>query len=58
MHQVVLDPAKMRDNLIRIGDWPGDEATGWQYIGNIFIVIILGIAERVSEREVKVTPIG
>ena len=56
IHQVVLDPAKMRDGLIRIGEWPGDEAHGWQYMDNVTVLAVLGRAERVNAAELRVTP--
>ena len=61
VHQVVLDPAKVRGELIRIGDWAGDEAAGWQYLGNVRVILVLGIATRDSDSRaasVKVAPIG
>ena len=57
IHQVVLDPAKMKDGLIRLGDWPGDEAVGWQHLENVTVLVILGRAERVSPTEIRVTPL-
>ena len=57
VHQVVLDPAKIKDGLIRIGEWPGDEAAGWQYFGNISVVLVLGKATR-DGNTVTVTPLG
>ena len=58
IHQVVLDPAKMRDGLIRLGDWPGDEANGWQYVDNVQVLLVLGKVERVSATELQVTPVA
>ena len=57
VHQVVIDPAKIRDGLIRLGDWPGDEAYGWQWIDNLTVLIMLGTVERVSATELRVTPL-
>ena len=57
IHQVVIDPAKIRDGLIRLGDWPGDEANGWQWIDNLTVLIMLGTVERVSATELRVTPL-
>jgi hypothetical protein len=57
IHQVVLDPAKIKDGLIRLGDWPGDEAVGWQHLENVTVLVILGRAERVSPTEIRVTPL-
>ena len=58
IHQVVIDPDKIKDGLIRLGDWPGDEAVGWQHVENITVLVILGLAERVSATEMQVTPIA
>ena len=58
IHQVVLDPAKMKDGLIRIGEWPGDEAHGWQHMENVCVLTILGRAEKVSATEIRVTPLA
>ena len=57
IHQVVIDPAKIRDGLIRLGDWPGDEANGWQYVDNLTVLLVLGKVERVSNTEITVTPL-
>ena len=57
IHQVVLDPAKMKDGLIRLGEWPGDEAHGWQHLENVTVLTILGTATRVSATEMQVTPL-
>lgn len=56
VHQVVLDPAKVKDGLIRLGDWPGDEANGWQLTANVTVLAVLGRAER-TEKGTQVTPI-
>ncbi len=58
IHQVILDPDKRHKSLIRLGEWPGDEILGWQHMHNIVIHAVLGRVERVSEREVKVTPLA
>ena len=58
VHQVVIDPAKIRDGLIRLGDWPGDEANGWQYVDNLTVLLVLGTVERVREAEMRVTPVA
>jgi len=52
----VLDPAKIKDGLIRIGEWPGDEAHGWQLIGNVGVLVKLGRAALVDGKT-QVTPI-
>ena len=56
VHQVVLDPAKVKDGLIRIGEWPGDEAHGWQLIGNVGVLVKLGRVEIVDDKT-QVTPL-
>lgn len=43
-HRVVLDPEKQEGELLRLGDWPGDEAAGWQMIEAIRVVAVLGYA--------------
>ena len=61
-HQVVLDPAKVvtpqfGKDLIRIGDYPGDEAAGWNFLEAIEILHVLGTADYDPEkREVRITP--
>ena len=65
IHQVVLDPAKTKavageingktPFLIRLGEWPGDQANGWQYIENIAVLAVLGRATR-DGNSVTVTP--
>ena len=61
VHQVVLDPAKVKQGedctLIRLGDWPGDEARGWQVIGSFSVLAILGRASVDEKNIVTVTPI-
>lgn len=57
IHQCVIDPEKIRDGLIRLGDWPGDEANGWQLTENIVVLLVLGTVERVNATEIKVTPL-
>ena len=57
IHQVVIDPAKIRDGLIRLGEWPGDEANGWQYVDNLTVLLVLGKVELVSATELRVTPL-
>ena len=56
VHQVVLDPGKVKGELIRLGEWPGDEARGWQVIGNVAVLAVLGKATRDGDT-VTVTPI-
>lgn len=56
IHQIVLDPAKIKDGLIRLGDWPGDEYVGWQVTGNVTVLVVLGRAENV-QGTTRVTPI-
>jgi hypothetical protein len=55
LHQITLDPNKIKDGLIRIGDTPGDEATGWQQ--NIHVHVILGTAKLEKDGTVTVTPL-
>lgn len=58
VHQVTLDPAKIKDGLIRIGEWPGDEARGWQHMGNVTVLCVLGRATRSEDgRTLTVTTI-
>lgn len=58
VHQVTLDPEKVKDGLIRLGEWPGDEANGWQMITNVRILVVLGRAIRSEDsRTLTVTPI-
>ncbi len=57
LHQVVVDPKKIKGDLIRLGDYPGDEYVGWQRLTNIDIVITLGVATYDQDkRTVTVTP--
>ena len=55
MHQVVLRPDKVKQTMrqcslghahnsavIRIGETPGDEASGWQFPENVLVVTVLG----------------
>lgn len=56
VHQVVLDPAKVKGELIRLGEWPGDEASGWKYVRDVIVVEPLGYAAR-DGNTVTVTPI-
>ena len=58
VHQVVIDPAKMRDGLIRLGEWPGDEANGWQYMDNMVVLLVLGRVERLEANQLRVTPVA
>ena len=58
IHQIVLDPVKIKGDLIRIGEWPGDEARGWQVIGNVAVLAVLGRATLSEDgKTVMVTPI-
>jgi hypothetical protein len=40
----VLDPAKLKDGLIRLGEWPGDEFRGWKRLEDVQIISVLGRA--------------
>lgn len=44
VHQVILSPEKVKGPLIRLGEFPGDEANGWVYLELIEIVATLGDA--------------
>jgi hypothetical protein len=52
LHQVTLRPDKVKGDLIRLGETPGDEANGWQRLGNVVIITVLG---RAVEEEGKWT---
>lgn len=60
LHQVVLDPEKVKvegeHTLIRIGEWPGDEARGWVLLPYMQVVCVLGSAKK-DGQTVTVTPI-
>lgn len=61
-HRVVLDPEKQQGDMLRLGDWPGDEAAGWQMVENLRIVAVLGYArlvinEKTGQPETRVDPI-
>ena len=54
----MLGPAKIRDDLIRIDECPGGEARGWQVIGNVAVLAVLGRATLSEDgKTVTVTPI-
>ena len=42
LFQVIIDPKKVNGEFIRLGDYGGDELTGWKRWENIDIVHILG----------------
>ena len=44
IHQVVLRPDKVKNGIIRLGETYGDEILGWQHLGNVEVVEILGDA--------------
>lgn len=44
IHQVVLRPDKVKNGIIRLGETYGDEILGWQHLGNVEVVEILGEA--------------
>ena len=61
LHQVVIDPEKLKGvkgaQIIRLGDYPGDEYCGWQRLDNIDVVEVLGVATYDKEKKcVTVTP--
>ena len=41
VHQVTLDPSKVRGPFIRLGDTKGDELNGWAFPENLFIYAVL-----------------
>ena len=56
-HQFVIDPGKVKGELIRLGDYPGDEYVGWQRLQNIDIIEVLGVATYDQEKKkITVTP--
>lgn len=62
-HQVTLDPAKVaRHNgspviLIRLGDFPGDEANGWVALESIEILHVLGrVTHDTEKKQITITP--
>ena len=57
VHQAVLDPAKIKDGLIRLGEWPGDEAFGWQYIDSVIVLVKLGHAA-IVDGKTQVSPLA
>ena len=57
VHQVVLDPAKEKGAIIRLGEWPGDEAFGWQIIENVVVLVKLGSAALVDGKT-QVSPLA
>ena len=58
VHQVTLDPDKVRGDLIRLGEWVGDEARGWQVTGNVTVLAVLGRSTLSADgRTLTVTPI-
>ena len=57
LRQVTLDPTKVKNALIRLGENPGDEAQGWQYPESIEVLDILGTVEVKVDKTLTVTPI-
>ena len=57
LHQVTLDPKKIKNGLIRLGDTAGDEAAGWNWPQNIDVRAILGTAVIDKDETVTVTPL-
>ena len=55
IHQVMLRPDKIKDGLIRLGETPGDEASGWQYPANIIVLSVLGIGTEEKDKTWTVT---
>lgn len=48
IHQVILSPEKVRNGIIRLGEFPGDEILGWQHLANVEVVETLGEAVQVE----------
>lgn len=44
IHQVILSPEKVRNGIIRLGEFPGDEIHGWQHLANVEVIETLGEA--------------
>ena len=44
LHQLILRPDKVKGDLIRLGETPGDEANGWLRLGDITVICVLGNA--------------
>ena len=57
IHQVMLRPDKIKNDLIRLGETPGDEAAGWQYPQNIVILAILGTGKEEHDKTWTVEPL-
>ena len=57
LHQVVIDPEKVKGNIIRLGDYPGDEYVGWLNLQHIDVIEVLGVATYdAAAKKVTVTP--
>jgi hypothetical protein len=52
IHQVILHPGKVKDNMIRLGEFPADEVHGWVFLSNLAIVSILGDAVYDEEKKI------
>ncbi len=44
LQQVTLRPDKVKGDLIRLGETPGDEANCWIRLGDVTVVTVLGKA--------------
>lgn len=44
LRQVIIRPDKLKGDLLRFGETPGDEANGWIRLGDIEIIAVLGRA--------------
>lgn len=63
IHQVVLRPDKVKttgrretDAVIRLGETPADEASGWVSPQNIYVVAVLGEAVEVENGKWECRP--
>ena len=57
IHQVILNPEKVKGNLIRLGETKGDELNGWQFPTSIDVLTILGVAHIAKDDTIQVVPI-
>ncbi len=49
LQQVTLRPDKVKGDLIRLGETPGDEANCWIRLGDVTVVTVLGKAVEVKD---------
>lgn len=57
IHQVALRKDKLRGNLIRLGETPGDEFQGWRRCSDIEIIAILGTMHLDDKQQVICRPV-